>query len=127
STNPLPREARVQLELAARLAGDSASTLDMVAWLLATHPDARVRDAAAALEFAQSANRSASEPSAQYLRTLAASYAEARRFPEAIEIVRQASSLAESSGQKTLSEQCSKMLETFAAGQPFRQSARLLT
>src|SRR5207249_2474789 len=90
TTNPLPDEARIQLQLAARLAPDSAPTLDLAAWMLSTHPDARVRDAAAAVEFAQYANRIATDPSAQYLRTLAASYAEARRFPEAIEAAKQA-------------------------------------
>ena len=125
ATDSQPSEARSQLALGARLSGEVPPVLDSVAWILATHPDERVRDGIAAIEFAQRANRLTTDPSAQYLRTMGAAYAEAGRFEEAIESMREARNVAEGSGQKELLEQCSKILAGFSSKRPYREPARL--
>ena len=60
-----------------------------LAWLLATHPDAQVRDGAAAVAVAEETQRAsaaerAGKEDAGLLDTLAAAYAEAGRYAEAV-------------------------------------------
>ncbi len=59
-----------------------------LAWLLATHPDPALRDPRAAVRIAEAI--AAAQPDAQVLDTLAAAYAAAGRYPEAVAAVKRA-------------------------------------
>ena len=61
-----------------------------IAWLLATAPDAATRDATHAMELARKAVRLSEAREPVYLDTLAAAFAAAGRFPEAIDTAKQA-------------------------------------
>jgi tetratricopeptide (TPR) repeat protein len=63
---------------------------DALAWLLATCPDAKVRDGAKAVELAGAACELTDGKSPRYLATLAAAFAEAGRFDLAVRWQRQA-------------------------------------
>jgi len=119
---PATTDARLHLRLAGRLASVSRNeeTLRTVAWLLAAYPDARVRDGAAAVDFASRANKLGGGKVALDLGTLAAAYAEVGRFPEAIATIEEARALAADSGQKLLAQQYTELRETFRAGQAAR-------
>ena len=60
-----------------------------MAWLLATSPEASLRDGARAVELAQRAVRLTGGREPDALDTLAAAYAEAGRFAEAVETAEQ--------------------------------------
>jgi len=77
-------EAISHYETALRIAPDSTSTLNNLAWALSTSPDAALRDGAKALELAEKADQLAGGRNAIFIRTMAAAYAEGGRFNEAI-------------------------------------------
>lgn len=88
------REGLAHLEKALLYDPDYASAQNQLAWLLATHPDPSVRNGRRAIVLAEQANAATTRRHPSILRTLAAAYAEAGRFPEAIETVQIALTLA---------------------------------
>jgi tetratricopeptide (TPR) repeat protein len=68
--------------------------LSQAAWVLATNPEASVRNGSEAVELAARAVKLSGAKDPAILDTLAAAYAEAGRFPEAVETARQALTLA---------------------------------
>jgi protein O-mannosyl-transferase len=73
---------------------DDMNAQAYLAWVLATSPDASLRDGAKAVELAKTVLEHAGHADVVVLRTLAAGYAESGRFSEAIETARQALQLA---------------------------------
>jgi cytochrome c-type biogenesis protein CcmH/NrfG len=67
-----------------------------LAWMLATWPDASIRDGNKAVVLAEKANELSGGADPQVLRTLAAAYAETGRFPEAVSTAQKALELAQS-------------------------------
>jgi tetratricopeptide (TPR) repeat protein len=99
----------------------SSVALNELAWVLATHPDASVRNGSEAVQLARQACALAGENDATLLATMAAAYAEAGMFPLAIETAQKAIDLAQSSGDNQLLARDREMLALFQANQPFRQ------
>jgi Flp pilus assembly protein TadD len=97
--------------------------LNQLAWALATNPDPAVRDAQKAVRLAEQGCALAEGKDARLLSTLAAAYAEASRFPEAIDAVQRAIALAqtEPSGRALLALD-EEMLKCFQSGHPYRQT-----
>lgn len=96
-----------------------------LAWILATTPSPEFRDAEQAIFYAEIAckNTSYNEPS--ILDTLAAAYAEAGRFNQAIAIAKKAIEIAETTGcDKKIIQAMQHRLELYKAGQPFHESTR---
>jgi Flp pilus assembly protein TadD len=65
-----------------------------LAWMLATWPEPSVRNGGKAVALAEQANQFSKNKDPLVLRTLAAAYAEAGRFPEAVATAKQALALA---------------------------------
>ena len=88
------------------LASDPEAVLPMnnLAWVLATHPDANVRNGTRAVELALKAARSTGASDPLILRTLAAAHAELGNFQEAYRIAAAAAPLAEEQGNAALAE-----------------------
>jgi tetratricopeptide (TPR) repeat protein len=63
---------------------------DSLARILATHPDARLRDGEEAVRLAELACRKSNMPNPGFLDTLACAYAEAKRFEDALQTAGQA-------------------------------------
>jgi tetratricopeptide (TPR) repeat protein len=84
-----------------------------LAWLLATCPEASLRNGQKAVELAQQAERLGGGESPQILDTLAAAYAEAGRFGEAVETARQALSLSAAKNNKPLAEAIQTRLKLY--------------
>ena len=92
------------------------------AWLLATNPNASVRNGAEAVELAQRAIELSSGQEPAILGTLAAAYAEAGRFAEAVQTARKALELATQQNKPALAESIRAKIRLYEAGKPFRQS-----
>jgi len=78
------QEAIGEYRAALALTPDDPAVLNELAWFLATHPDGRYRDGAEAVSLAQRACERTNRDNAFFLDTLAAAYAEAGRFAEAV-------------------------------------------
>ena len=109
------------LRRAVALKPDGVEGLDRFAWLLATHPDAQFRDGKEAVRLATHAAEVTKSSDAATLSILAAAFAEAGRFPEAISTAKQARELALASGQKEFGERIQSHLQQYESGQPCRK------
>jgi tetratricopeptide (TPR) repeat protein len=98
----LPKDAIAEYEHAARISTQDPMPRNNLAWLLATSSDASIRDGNRAMEFAKQAVRLSRGKDPNYLRTLAAAFAESGRFAEAKETARQALQAAEKGSNSTL-------------------------
>ena len=99
----------------------SSAWLNQLAWVLATCPEASVRNGAEAVELAQRAVRLSGGREPAILGTLAAAYAEAGRFPEAVQTARKALELATQQNKQALAESIKAKIPLYEAGTPFRE------
>ncbi|MDA1214947.1 MAG: tetratricopeptide repeat protein [Planctomycetota bacterium] len=95
--------------------------LERIAWSLATSSDDNIRDAVQALELATRLNRLHREKSPKALDTLAAAYAEAGNFSEALEVSAKAHDIARRAKNEKLLKEIVKRQQLYQAGKPFRQ------
>jgi Flp pilus assembly protein TadD len=92
-----------------------------VAWILATSPDASLRDPAEAIEHAEHVCRVTRNRLPSALDTLAAAYASAGRFAEAVDTAQNALALATESGQPAVADKIKARLHLYENNQPYRQ------
>jgi tetratricopeptide (TPR) repeat protein len=114
-------EAAAHYSEVLRLLPDAIEALNDLAWLLATHEPAQGGDAARAVQLAQRARELNGQENPQCLDTLAAAYAAAGRFAEAVSTAEQALRLAESAGQTTLVHNIQSRLELYSDDCPYRE------
>jgi protein O-mannosyl-transferase len=100
---------------------DSAEALNNLAWILATNPDSEVRNGADAVKFAEKACKLTEYKRPLFIGTLAAAYAEANRFPEAIETAEKARLLAEAASENDTAARNAKLIELYRAQKPCRE------
>jgi tetratricopeptide (TPR) repeat protein len=117
------REAVQQCEQVLRIKPDSAEAQNNLAWLLATFTTADGGDPVRAVTLARRACELTGNRLAACLDTLAAAYAAAGRFSEAIATAQKAIELARSAGQPELASEIEARLQLYRAGRPYRQSA----
>jgi tetratricopeptide (TPR) repeat protein len=103
---------------------NDANTLRRVAWVLATSPDAAIRDGAEAVAFAVRALELSGEKDAQALDTLAAAYAEKGQFADAALTARRAQARAAQENQPALAQEIGARMALYEAGQPFRERVK---
>ena len=115
-------EAIEQYREALRLKPDSSGALNNLAWILATRPEAEFRNGAEALQLSQRACQMTDYKAPGLVGTLAAAYAEAGRWDEAVATARKAHELALACGQKDLVAETQKLIGLFAARLPFRET-----
>ena len=107
-----------------RLKPDHAVALNNLAWIRAAQPQAEFRDGPEAVRLAQRACELTRHQAPAPLETLAAAYAEAGRFEDAVAIAEEARQLALAAGQPELAERPMKMLKLFADRKPYREAER---
>jgi len=95
------------------------SVQNNLAWLLATCPEASLRNGGKAVDLAQQANTLTGGANPIILHTLAAAFAEAGRFPEAAETARRALRLAEAQSNTRLAGALQSEMQLYQAGSPF--------
>jgi hypothetical protein len=100
---------------------DSPAAMNNLACLLATAPDAALRNGLEAVQLAEKASALANHRNPIFLSTLAAAYAESGRFDEAVSTAEKACALAAEQGERRLLERNRQLLEYYRRGQPFHQ------
>ncbi len=111
---------RAALELRPELSPADSSVMwaNNLAWVLATSPDASLRNGTEAVYWATRANDAVGHEDAALLDTLAAALAEAGRFDEAIQIARRLQALA--GGDPEARSAANARLAAFQASKPVR-------
>jgi tetratricopeptide (TPR) repeat protein len=94
--------------------------LRRVAWVLATSPDAAIRDGGEAVAFAVRALELSGGKDAQVLDALAAAYAEKGQFANAALTARRAQARAVQENQPALARDIGVRIALYEAGRPFR-------
>ena len=110
-------------ETALALAPEDPYSRNNLAWILATSSDDKIRDATKAVEFAQQAVVLSGGREPQFIRTLAAAYAESGRFPDSIAAVQQATMIANMQGKRRLANNLEKDLLLYRASLPLRANS----
>ncbi|HEY1602507.1 MAG TPA: tetratricopeptide repeat protein [Pirellulales bacterium] len=116
-TSGKQREAISDFEQALALKGDDSGVLNNLAWVLATSPDASLRDGKRAVDLAKKACEETEYKQAHILSTLAAGYAEIGDFSSAVEWSKKALDL----GDDVQKADLSKELESYEASKPWRE------
>jgi tetratricopeptide (TPR) repeat protein len=113
-------DAIAHFQSALRIEPNELAFQNNLAWALATAPEASLRDGAKAVELARQANAATGGNNPTFLHTLAAAYAEAGRFPEALEAAQRALALAGARSNTTLAARLQSQIKLYQAGKPFR-------
>lgn len=113
-----PDEGLLQLREAMRLQPHSPMPVAKAALLLAAHPDASRRDQGEAVRLSALAARLSDRKDPIIVEMVAASYALAGRFDDAIEEGRTALQLANAAGDRALSERLAVQLDRYRRGLP---------
>lgn len=92
-----------------------------LAWILATHPDDAIRDGARAVESGERAKELSGGQNAPVLDTLAAAYAEAGRFDDAVAAADQAVELANRARDVDLAARIGARRSLYAQQKPYRE------
>ena len=119
-----PDEAIEQYRQTLRLRPDAPELLNNLAWILATTPRAEFRNGPEAVTLAERACALTQRKQPMFLGTLAAAYAEAGRFDEAVQTGQQAHDLAVAAGATELAATNQRLLELYRARKPFREEAK---
>jgi tetratricopeptide (TPR) repeat protein len=117
-------EAIIQFQKALQINPRQPEIENTLAWVLATASPAALRDGRRAVELAEQANQTASGENPLFLRTLAAAYAEAGRFDDAVRIAQKARELAQAAGQSGLVEQLNGELKFYLVKLPFHRDSK---
>jgi tetratricopeptide (TPR) repeat protein len=112
-------EAITHFQKALQIKPDSAKAQNNLAWVLATALQASLRNGNKAVELAQRANQLTGDGNPVVLGTLAAAYAEAGRFPEAVATAQRALQLAETQSNPALADALRSQMKLYQAGFPF--------
>lgn len=112
--------ATEELRASLRLEPMDASAMNLLAWLLSTSPDDGLRDGAEAVRLAEAASAAAEGKDMIFLRTLAAAYAEAGRFEDAVSTIDRAIGLARAVGRFDVAETYRAYRDLFSSRRPYR-------
>ncbi len=115
-------EALRQYRKALQIAPRDATAHSRLAWLLATCPELSLRNGAEAVEHAERASQLCGGKRPDVLDALAASYAEAGWFPEALATARRALKLATQQHDQVLANAVQARIDLYESGKPYRQT-----
>ena len=106
---------------AIRRRADWAAAMHDLAWILATNPNAELRNGAEALRLAQTANELTDNRDPNMLAALDTAYAEVGRFDDAIKTAEKVQQLATNAAQAKIAGQAAKRVELYRAGKAFHE------
>jgi Flp pilus assembly protein TadD len=100
----------------------SFEALNNLSWILATSSDGSSRNGAEAVELAQKACQQTQNKDPITMGTLAAAYAEAGRFPDAISTAEKAADLADAAGNAQFAAVNRQLLQLYRVGKPYHEN-----
>src|SRR5438270_1593924 len=115
------REAIAHYEKALALAPQDPHSRNNMAWVLATSSDASIRDGARAVSLAREAVGLSGGKDPNFLRTLAAAYAENKRFSEAIVTARRGYEIARVQNDSDLAQRLARDAALYRTRTPLRR------
>ena len=110
-------EAEIHLQAAVQNCPDEPDALNNLAWTLAGSENAELRDGSKAVKYAERACELTGHQETTIIGTLAAAYAEAGRFDDAISTAQKACDLAAKKGETNLAQRNQELLERYRAHQ----------
>jgi protein O-mannosyl-transferase len=113
-------EAAGTFEHALKIDPDSRMSLNGLAWILATSPDASLRDGQRAVQLATRGVELSRHQEPFILRTLACAYAETGQFDQAIAVARQALNLATTQSNSDLANKLRLEIDLYETNLPLR-------
>ena len=116
-----PRKTLDCYDKAIGLDANAVPVLNNLAWFLATCPEDGIRNGARAVELAERACKITEWRAAVLMGTLAAAYAEAGRFPDAITMAEKAIAKARGEKQDDVAKRNGELLELYRSGKPYRE------
>ena len=111
-----------QFQAALTLRDDNAQALAGIAWIRATAADESLRDSNQAIALAERAAAATERRNLSVLDALAAAYASAGRFEDAVSTVESGINLATAAGLDAAATQFRERLLLYRRHQPYRQS-----
>ena len=117
------REAIDQWQEALAMQSENGNAKSNLAWVFATHPEESVRNGTRAVQLAEQALKLSRGKNPIIFRTLAAGYAESRRFSEAVDTAERGLKLATEQGDTALANEFQSYIHLYRAGKPFRDSS----
>jgi len=99
--------------------------INNLAWLLATGSNAKFRNGAEAVRLAINACEMTHYHATAYIGTLAAAYAEAGQYDDAIKTAKTAITMAREAGETNLLEENLRLLEVYSAEHPYHETTKL--
>jgi protein O-mannosyl-transferase len=118
-----PQQAILEYRKTLELDDQRTEALNNLAWMLASHPDPTIRNGKEAVELAERACRLTDNGQPFFLGTLAAAYAEAGRFNDAITTAGKARDLAKQLGWNGVAERNDYLLDLYRAGKAYHEPA----
>jgi tetratricopeptide (TPR) repeat protein len=104
---------------------DNVEVLNNLAWILASTSNKNIRNGAEAVQLAEHACALTQRREPLLLGTLAAAYAAADQFKEAVETAKEARYKAIAAGQKDVAERNRQLVELYRAGKAYWDSGKL--
>ena len=114
-------EAAAYLKAALQLNPDSTQALNNLTWILATCPDTSVRDGTLAVQLGERGCELTDYKQTIFVGTLAAAYAEAGRFDEAVATAQRAIALAKEHGETNFLQRNQQLLQLYLAHKAYHE------
>jgi tetratricopeptide (TPR) repeat protein len=113
------RTAASEYRIALALSPGHVESANNLAWILATAKEPNLRGPAEAVQLAEYAVKASKSKSPGLLDTLAAAYASAGRYEEAVKTGREAVQMAEAAGTRDMAQRMSERLRLYSSGKPY--------
>jgi Flp pilus assembly protein TadD len=113
-------EAADHYEKALQFDPDSVLALNNLAWIMSTGPDDSLRNNEIAVKLALKANQLSKENNPVFIRTLAAAYAQAGQFDDALKTAKRAADEANARGVRDLANEIARDVDLYQRGEPLR-------
>jgi len=118
------QEEVAQLEAALLLDPDCIQALNNLAWIRATARDEKMRNGALAVRLAERACNLTHYQQAMVVGTLAAAYAEAGKFQDAISTAQKACDVAGQNGEQSVVNRNLELLESYRQHRAYHETAK---
>jgi len=115
-------KAAREYEIALQINPDSSEAANDFAWILATAPDPALRNGPRAVALGETACRLTKYSDPLFIGTLAAAYAEAGRFEDAVKAAKKAEATAQAGGDKNLAARNGELRSLYEKRQPYHET-----